>query len=65
MCVTGLRLISIIFFLIQDLKMAKQLASNNNKASTGRVAKAATESYPVRWDYPSSKEADTRDELIN
>lgn len=44
--------------------MAKQLASNNNKASTGRVAKAATESYPVRWDYPSSKEADTRAEYF-
>ena len=26
-----------------------------------RVAKAATEAYPVQWEYPSSKEEQARD----
>ena len=41
-------------FSIQDLRMVKQLVS------PARVAKAATEAYPVRWDYPSGEEAQTR-----
>ena len=53
----------LIVFSIQDLKMVQEM--RGSKASPARVAKAATEAYPVRWDYPSGKEAQTRDEYKN
>ena len=43
---------------MQDFERQKGLACDR----AARVAKAATESYPVLWEYPSAAEAVTRDE---
>ena len=43
---------------MQDFRRVKGVACGK----AGKVAKAATESYPVQWEYPSGAEAVTRDD---